>query len=212
MMISAIYASFVVFTTFILLVNSFVPIKKIYRLKMVSSSSPASTTYTSSSHVSNNKLFSTTNSPTEEGLIDLLYDSECPICQMEVDFLKKRDINHRIRFTDLSSPDYNPADHGNVKFEDGMRKIRAILPDKTVVTGVEVFRQTYKSIGLGWVFAATSLPVIGQAADFLYDVWAENRLRLTGRGEMADVLKQRATELREKEPVECDENGCALDL
>jgi predicted DCC family thiol-disulfide oxidoreductase YuxK len=214
------FYSFVVLATFtFVLVHSFVPVKKIYRLKMVSSSSsPTTSTYSSNTNnnvISNKKLFlATTNTPTEEqeGLIDLLYDSECPICQMEVDFLKKRDINHRIRFTDLSSPDYNPADHGNVKFEDGMRKIRAVLPDQTVVTGVEVFRQTYKSIGLGWVFAATSIPVIGQAADFLYDVWAENRLRLTGRGDMADVLKQRATELREKEPVECDENGCALDL
>lgn len=210
-MMSVLYVLFV-FSSLMILASSFVPMKKIHRLKMMTSSSSA-TPYTSSSNLSNKKLFSAnTPTPAEEGMIDLLYDSECPICQMEVDFLKKRDINHRIRFTDLSSPDYNPADHGNVKFEDGMRKIRAVLPDKTVVTGVEVFRQTYKSIGLGWVFEATNLPLIGQAADFLYDVWAENRLRLTGRGDLADVLKQRATELREKEPAECDENGCALDL
>lgn len=209
----SIFYSFLILSTIAIFVHSFVPTKKIYRLKMVSSTSPGSTyTSSSNSNVSNKKLFSSTSSPTEESLIDLLYDSECPICQMEVDFLKKRDINHRIRFTDLSSPDYNPADHGNVKFEDGMRKIRAILPDKTVVTGVEVFRQTYKSIGLGWVFAATSLPVIGQAADMLYDIWAENRLRLTGRGEMADVLKQRATELREQGPAECGDDGCPLDF
>ena len=43
-----------------------------------------------------------------------------------------------------------------------MRKIRAVLPDNTVVTGVEVFRQTYKAIGLGWVFEATNLPIIGK--------------------------------------------------
>lgn len=51
--------------------------------------------------------------------IDLLFDSECPICMMEVEFLKKRDIEGRIRFSDLSSPDYNPTDHGNVQFADG---------------------------------------------------------------------------------------------
>jgi hypothetical protein len=81
--------------------------------------------------------------------IDLLYDSECPICQMEVDFLKKRDVNNRIRFTDLSSSDYNPADHGNVRFEDGMRKIRAVLPGNKVVTGVEV--RTVVAPPLPWV-------------------------------------------------------------
>ena len=33
---------------------------------------------------------------------DLLYDSECPICMMEVRFLEKRDIDGKIRFTDLN--------------------------------------------------------------------------------------------------------------
>jgi hypothetical protein len=44
---------------------------------------------------------------------------------------------------------------------DGMRKIRAVLPDGNVITGVEVFRQVYRAIGLGWVFELTSMPVIG---------------------------------------------------
>jgi predicted DCC family thiol-disulfide oxidoreductase YuxK len=158
---------------------------------------------------------STKVSPSSEmnhhGTIDLLYDSECPICAMEVEFLKKRDIDHKIRFTDLSSPDYNPAEHGNVAFVDGMRKIRAILPDNTVVTGVEVFRQTYEAIGLGWVFEITKIPIVGQAADALYDFWAENRLRITGRGDLADILKDRSETLRNAEPVECTD-ACELDF
>jgi predicted DCC family thiol-disulfide oxidoreductase YuxK len=143
--------------------------------------------------------------------IDLLYDSECPICQMEVDFLRKRDINNHILFTDLSSPYYNPIDHGNVQFIDGMRKIRAVLPDKRVITGVEAFRQTYQVIGLGWMFALTQLPIIGEIADLIYDIWAENRLRITGRGDLADLLKQKSQELREMEEPVCNAEGCGLD-
>eukprot|EP01038_Epipyxis_sp_PR26KG_P007658 gene7658-10421_t len=147
----------------------------------------------------------------EKDQIDLLYDSDCPICAMEVEFLRKRDIFHKIRFTDLSSPDYNPADHGNVQFSEGMRKIRAVLPDKSVITGVEVFRQTYRAIGLGWIFDLTNVPLIGRAADYIYDLWAENRLRITGRGDLADVLKERSENLRKAEPIEC-EDGCAIDF
>lgn len=142
--------------------------------------------------------------------IDLLYDSECPICALEVEFLKKRDFENRIRFTDLSSPDYNSADHGNVKFSDGMKKIRAVLPDNTVITGVEVFRQIYSAIGLGWMFHATNLPIIGKAADALYDIWAENRLRLTGRHDLADELKERSEILKEVDPAECETDACEL--
>ena len=91
-----------------------------------------------------------------------------------------------------SAPDYNPALHGNVQFADGMRKLRAVLPDGEVVTGMEVFRKTYEAIGLGWVFHLTKMPVVHEIADTIYDVWAENRLRITGRPDLADLLKERA--------------------
>jgi predicted DCC family thiol-disulfide oxidoreductase YuxK len=94
---------------------------------------------------------------------------------MEVEFLRKRDIEGKIKYTDLNSPDYDPKEHGNVKFSEGMRKIRAVLPDNTVVSGVEVFRQVYSAIGLGWMFEMTNVPVIGRVADAMYDIWAENR-------------------------------------
>lgn len=146
----------------------------------------------------------------EHPKIDLLYDSECPLCSMEVEFLKKRDIYQRIRFTDISAPDYDPTQHGDVAYEDGMKKLRAVLPDRRVITGVEVFRHTYDAIGLGWVFAMTRLPFIGQVADAVYDFWAENRLRITGRHDLAEKLKAKAEALRNYEPEECD-GTCALD-
>lgn len=144
--------------------------------------------------------------------VDLLYDSDCPICMMEVEFLSKRDINHKIRFTDLNSPDYNPAEHGNVQFSAGMRKIRAVIrSDNTVVTGVEVFRKTYEAIGLGWVFQLTKLPGIGALADTVYDLWAENRLRITGRGELADMLRERSKKLKNMTPVDSCDETCGID-
>ena len=131
---------------------------------------------------------------------------------MEVNFLQKRDINDRIMFTDLSSPSYEPADHGNVQFADGMKKLRAVLPDGRVVVGVEVFRKTYEAIGLGWLFALTNVPIIHEIADVLYDIWAENRLRITGRPELAEQLKARAATLAATEPVSCDAEGCGIDF
>lgn len=70
-----------------------------------------------------------------------------------------------------------------------------------------------RAIGLGWMFDLTSLPIIGNMADAIYDLWAENRLRLTGRGDLADILAERALKLREAEPIEeCDLDACDLDF
>lgn len=53
---------------------------------------------------------------------------------------------------------------------------------------------------------------IGVAADWLYDVWAENRLKITGRGDLAELLRLKGQELRAAEPItECDSDGCGID-
>jgi len=143
--------------------------------------------------------------------IDLLYDGECPLCLKEIDFLKKRDTEGKIQFTDLASPGYKQEEHGNVDFERGMRSIHAVTSSGDVISGVEVFRRVYEAIGLGWVYAATKLPVIGPAVDVAYDIWASNRLRLTGRPDLAKVMEERAAKLRDKSayPQGC-EDECAV--
>ena len=48
----------------------------------------------------------------------------CPLSQ-QVRFLQKRDVNGRIRFTDISLPSYSPTLHGGVTFDESMRRLRA---------------------------------------------------------------------------------------
>lgn len=72
-----------------------------------------------------------------------------------------------------------------------MGKIHAILPDGTIVVGVEVFRRLYEAVGLGWVYAATRNPAVATVANAAYDVWARFRLQLTGRPALEKVLLER---------------------
>jgi predicted DCC family thiol-disulfide oxidoreductase YuxK len=128
--------------------------------------------------------------------IKLLYDGECPLCLREVNFLRRRDAGRgRVVFVDVADPAYNPVDHGNIDFETAMGRIHALLPDGTVLKNVEVFRRIYEVIGLGWVYALTKLPLIGAAADWLYGLWADRRLALTGRPDLATLVAQRQQRL-----------------
>ncbi len=124
--------------------------------------------------------------------IKLLYDSACPLCMREVNFLQRRDAGRGlVAFVDIGDDSYNPAEHGHVSFAAAMGRIHAVLPDGTVVKNVEVFRRIYAVLGMGWVYAATKLPVIGAFVDRLYELWADRRLALTGRPDLATIMAAR---------------------
>ena len=124
--------------------------------------------------------------------INLLYDGDCPLCLREVNFLKKKDGGRGlVAFTDIAADDYEPAAHGNVSFEAAMARIHAVLPDGSVVQNVDVFRRVYAELGIGWMYAPTQWPLLGPIVDTLYNVWADWRLKLTGRPDLATVIAQR---------------------
>lgn len=124
--------------------------------------------------------------------VKLLYDGECPLCIREVNFLRQRDAGRGlVAFVDIADPNYIPALHGGVDFETAMGRIHAILPDGSVIQNVAVFRCVYEILGIGWVYAATKLPVIGTIADSVYGLWADQRLALTGRADLATIVAER---------------------
>lgn len=124
--------------------------------------------------------------------IKLLYDGDCPLCLREVNFLQQRDAGRGlVAFVDIAADDYNPADHAGIDFETAMGRIHAILPDGSIIQNVEVFRRVYDVLGMGWVYAITRLPGLGAIADWLYGIWADYRLRLTGRPDLATIVRDR---------------------
>lgn len=147
---------------------------------------------------------STTTQPWK---IKLLYDGECPLCLREVNFLRKRDAGRGIvAFVDIADDLYNLEDNGGVDYKTAMGRIHAVLPDGSVVKNVEVFRRVYEALGMGWIYAITKLPVIGFIADALYGIWADWRLKLTGRPDLATIESDRAAR------IECNTQGrCRLE-
>lgn len=132
------------------------------------------------------------NGGAPEWRIKLLYDGDCPLCLREVNFLKRKDQGRGlVAFEDIAAPNYDPADNGGVDFATAMGRIHAVLPDGTTVQNVEVFRRIYSILGIGWIYAATGWPIIGPLVDKLYDIWADRRLALTGRPDLATILAQR---------------------
>ena len=136
--------------------------------------------------------------------IKLLYDGECPLCVREVNFLTKKDRGRGIvKFVDIADPNYDPQENAGVDFVTAMGVIHGILPDGTVIKNVEVFRQVYEQLGMGWVYAITRIPLVGKLADWLYGIWANWRLKITGRPEIETILAQRQQKLNSSDSARC---------
>lgn len=112
----------------------------------------------------------------------ILIDGDCPLCRREGDFLRRLDRGRgRLIIDDITSPDFEPGRYG-LTMDEVMGSIHGVTWDGRVLEGMEVFRQAYAAVGLGWVLAPTGWPLIRPAADAAYKVFARNRLRITNRG------------------------------
>ncbi|NBD16631.1 MAG: DUF393 domain-containing protein [Cyanobacteria bacterium] len=135
--------------------------------------------------------------------IKLLYDGECPLCLREVNFLQKRDGGRGlVKFVDIADENYQPEENGGVDFETAMGRIHGVLPDGTVVKDIEVFRRVYEALGMGWVYAVTKLPILGAIADWIYGLWADRRLALTGRPDLQTIVAEKQQR--------CSQDSCRL--
>ena len=119
--------------------------------------------------------------------IRVLIDGDCPLCSREMAYLQKLDAGRgRIDLEDIAAPDFDASRYG-LDQQAVMARIHGVLPDGTVIEGVEVFRRVYAAVGRGWLWAPTRWPGLRQLADAAYRVFARNRLRWTGREQACDI-------------------------
>jgi predicted DCC family thiol-disulfide oxidoreductase YuxK len=113
--------------------------------------------------------------------IRVLHDGECPLCAREVALLRRLDQGRgRIVFEDISAPGFEAARYARSHAEL-MARIHGVLPDGSLVEGLEVFRRAWGAVGLGWLLAPTRWPLLAPLAEAAYRAFARNRLRITGR-------------------------------
>ncbi len=112
--------------------------------------------------------------------LEVFYDGDCPLCRREVNWVRGRDRQRRIRWIDIADPAFDAGRLGTTQ-EALMSQLHGRLPNGRWLTGVEVFRRMYQAAGFGWLVAITRLPGLSHALGAAYRLFARNRLRLTGR-------------------------------
>jgi predicted DCC family thiol-disulfide oxidoreductase YuxK len=109
--------------------------------------------------------------------LKLLYDGECPFCRREVEWLKRRDREGKLAMEDIAASGFDPSQYGLTR-QEVTGVLHGILPDGRVVRRLEAIQEAYRAVGLGWLVAPIRLPVVYGVLDYLYGVFARNRVCL----------------------------------
>ncbi len=114
--------------------------------------------------------------------IRIFLDEECPLCAREGRLLERLDAGRgRIDLEDLSAPGFDATRYGLTQAQVEAR-IHGMLPDGEIIEGVDVFRHAYAAVGFERLSRIANWKGIRPILDWLYLIFARNRLRLTGRG------------------------------
>ncbi len=128
--------------------------------------------------------------------LTLLFDGGCPFCEREVAFLRSRDDKKRILFVDIDSLNYKKQLYADISYREAMGQIHGINSNGEILKGIEVFREAYSLVGLGWMYAPTKIAFVEPCANLIYQAWAHFRFALTLRPSLDKLCKQK--ELAEK--------------
>lgn len=106
--------------------------------------------------------------------VTLLYDGKCPVCSLEMDELRARDGDQRLRFEDISVPGFDAAPWGATAAElDAL--LHAVDAQGRTWRGVPALRLAYSAVGLGRFWAPTAWPLLAPLFDGGYAWFAQNR-------------------------------------
>lgn len=107
----------------------------------------------------------------------ILFDSECPFCRLEVNWLQRMDRRSQLRAVDIAAPDFDPASYGT-SLEVLMGSLHGVDAEGRMTHGMETFRRAYAAAGLGWLVAPTGWPVLRPLFDWAYRMFARHRVSL----------------------------------
>lgn len=132
--------------------------------------------------------------------LNLIYDSKCGVCQWEVDFLRRRDTEGRLTYTDLEAADFveGSARNGYLDYATALASFHAVTSDGKLLKGMPVFKAAYDAVGLGWVWAVYDNPVAARLLDVGYALFARYRTDLT-RGSSLEALVAARRALKSQE-------------
>jgi predicted DCC family thiol-disulfide oxidoreductase YuxK len=121
--------------------------------------------------------------------LTLYFDGACALCNAEMENLRIRDNEARLRFVNIAALGFDPTTTG-ASWDELMSTLHARTADGRLLRGVDAIRAAYTAVGFGAVMAALGHPLLARLAEHTYPWVARNRNRLPRR--LVQLVVERA--------------------
>lgn len=115
--------------------------------------------------------------------LTIYYDGHCPLCLAEIIFLQTRNHAGLVRFVNFQEKAFNEVAH-QISCEKAMATMHGRLESGELLTGVRVFEEAYRRVGLKFLASLLSLRPLRPLFDRAYVWFATHRpgiARMVGR-------------------------------
>ena len=115
--------------------------------------------------------------------LTVFYDGSCIVCSREIKHYRQIAHGERLRFVDISAPDFDAASYGRIR-EEFMRQLHVRDSRGRFYLGVDAFPiiwQALPGLGYRWVGKLIGLPGIHPLAILGYKTFARLRRYLPKR-------------------------------
>lgn len=143
--------------------------------------------------------------------LTLFYDAACPVCSLEMDHLRERSRDGRLRFVDIAAPGFDASAHG-ASFEAMDAEIHGRCADGTMLRGVEVLRLAYDAAGIGWALRPTGWGPLRPLFDAGYRVFARHRRPISrAAAPLIDAIRAMRAKRTAERMRDCRGGACGVD-
>ena len=111
-------------------------------------------------------------------LLSIYYDSQCPLCQMEMQQLVKHDQAKQIKLIDLHEP-FFAQNYPHINIDHAMNMLHAETESGKMLYGLDVTCHAWKLVGKHKWLAILRWPIIKQISDSLYLFFAKHRNKIS---------------------------------
>lgn len=114
----------------------------------------------------------------ESWKLKLLHDGLCPMCALEINWLRRRNKDGALAFEDIAAADFDPSVYG-LTIDQLVGSMHAQRADGTIFRGPDVFIEAYRLVGLRWLAAVVGFRPIRPLVNLGYKIFAAVRPRFS---------------------------------